>query len=97
MRQCSSTATVCRPASAPCEGRRAVHESPWMTIREAARYARCGPKTLYREVRQGRLRAARIGGRREIRLRAEWLDSWLEQAGTDSRAAMDWGIRSEAA
>jgi excisionase family DNA binding protein len=54
--------------------------SPWLTVGEAARRARCGVKTIYREVRAGRLRAARIGGRRELRLRPEWVDDWLMQA-----------------
>jgi len=51
--------------------------SPWLTVAEAAAHARCGRKVLYREVRAGRLRAARIGGRRELRLRPEWIDEWL--------------------
>ena len=54
----------------------------WMTIGEAARYARCGSKTLYREVRRGSLKAARVGGRRAIRVRREWLDRWLEDCAT---------------
>jgi len=33
--------------------------------------------SLYREIKAGRLRAARLGGRREIRLLAEWIDDWL--------------------
>lgn len=53
--------------------------SPWLTVAEAAQRARCGVKTVYREVRAGRLRAARIGGRRELRLRPEWVDTWLDQ------------------
>jgi excisionase family DNA binding protein len=53
--------------------------SPWLTVAEAAQRARCGVKTVYREVRAGRLRAARIGGRRELRLRPEWVDAWLDQ------------------
>jgi excisionase family DNA binding protein len=51
--------------------------SPWLTVSEAASRARCGVKTIYREVRAGRLRAARIGGRRELRLKPEWVDEWL--------------------
>ena len=54
--------------------------SPWLTVAEAAQRARCGVKTVYREVQAGRLRAARIGGRRELRLRPEWVDAWLERA-----------------
>lgn len=51
--------------------------SPWLTAEEAAERARCGVKTIYREVRAKRLRAARIGGRRELRFLAAWIDEWL--------------------
>jgi excisionase family DNA binding protein len=51
--------------------------TPWIGVNEAARRARCGVKLLYREIRAGRLQAARVGGRRELRLRAEWIDAWL--------------------
>lgn len=56
--------------------------SPWLTVSQAADRARCGPKLIYREVRAGRLRAARIGGRRELRLLAEWVDHWLLESTT---------------
>jgi excisionase family DNA binding protein len=49
----------------------------WLKIVEAADRARCGPKTIYRAVRSGQLRAARIGGRRELRFLESWIDSWL--------------------
>jgi len=52
--------------------------TPWLRIQDAASYARCGRKLLYRKIAAGRLRAARVGGRRELRLRREWLDAWLE-------------------
>ncbi len=51
--------------------------SPWLTVREAAARARCGAKLIYREVRAGRLRAARVGGRRELRFLDAWVDEWL--------------------
>ena len=51
--------------------------SPWITVGEAAQRARCGTKLIYREVRAGRLRASRVGGRRELRLLTEWVDEWL--------------------
>jgi excisionase family DNA binding protein len=51
--------------------------TPWIDVNEAAAHARCGVKLLYREIRAGRLQAARVGGRRELRLRAEWIDAWL--------------------
>ena len=52
-------------------------ESPWLTVTEACTVAKCGPKLLYREVKAGRLRAARIGDRRDIRIHREWIDQWL--------------------
>jgi excisionase family DNA binding protein len=51
--------------------------SPWLTVNEAAKHARCGPKLIYREVRAKRLRAARVGGRRELRILPAWIDTWL--------------------
>jgi excisionase family DNA binding protein len=51
--------------------------TPWITVDEAAKRARCGIKLIYREVRAGRLKAVRIGGRRELRLRPDWIDAWL--------------------
>jgi excisionase family DNA binding protein len=52
--------------------------SPWLTAEEARARAKVGLKTIYREVKAGRLRAARIGGRRDLRFLAEWVDQWLE-------------------
>ena len=56
--------------------------TPWLTVKEAAERARCGVKVIYREVRVGRLAAARVGGRRELRLLAEWVDEWLRRMAT---------------
>jgi len=56
--------------------------SPWLTVKEAAARARCGAKTIYREVRAGRLRAARIGNRRDLRFHATWIDEYLERSAT---------------
>jgi excisionase family DNA binding protein len=53
-------------------------EPVWLTVKEAADYARVGPRTIYREVNAGRLRAARVGGRREVRLLQSWVCEWLE-------------------
>jgi excisionase family DNA binding protein len=51
--------------------------SPWLVATEAASYTRVSPKTIYREARLGRLRHARVGGRRELRFLRAWLDEWL--------------------
>ncbi len=58
-------------------GQLGVPPSPWLTVGEAAARARCGRKLIYREVTAKRLQAARVGGRRELRFRAEWIDDWL--------------------
>lgn len=50
----------------------------WLTVKEAANRARVGIKTIYREAKKGRLRASKVGGRRELRLKKEWIDQWLE-------------------
>ncbi|MGD9902818.1 MAG: helix-turn-helix domain-containing protein [Vicinamibacterales bacterium] len=52
--------------------------SPWLDASEGAIYARVSKKLLYRAIRSGRLRAARVGGRRQVRLRREWLDAFIE-------------------
>ena len=70
-----------------------IAQSPWLTVAEAAERARCGVKTIYREVHAGRLRAARIGGRRELRLLAEWVDAWLEHTSTVVIVGSDSGRR----
>ena len=49
----------------------------WLTVEDAAQQARCGVKLIYREVKAGRLRAAKLGGRRELRLLPDWVDEWL--------------------
>jgi excisionase family DNA binding protein len=54
--------------------------SPWLRVDEAAARAQCGTRMLYREVQAKRLRAVRVGGRRSLRFRAEWIDAWLESA-----------------
>jgi excisionase family DNA binding protein len=74
----------------------------WLKVRDAADRARCGPKTIYRAVRSGQLRAARIGGRRELRFLEGWIDQWLIGEGaadqgqlnvaTDSAASDDRGL-----
>jgi excisionase family DNA binding protein len=53
-------------------------ESPWLTIKESCPRAKCSPKLLYREIKAGRLRAARIGNRRDLRIHRDWIDQWLE-------------------
>ena len=53
--------------------------SPWLTIAEASVYTKRGRRFLRREITAGRLRAAMIGGRREVLTRVDWLDGWIEE------------------
>ena len=50
----------------------------WLTPAQCARETQIGVETIYKAVRAKRLRAARIGGRREIRILRTWLQEWLE-------------------
>jgi excisionase family DNA binding protein len=54
----------------------------WLTVSDAAQHAKCGTKSIYLAVQQGKLRAARLGGRRELRFLAEWIDAWLLATST---------------
>ena len=51
--------------------------TPWMRVDQAAAYALVSEKTLYRAVESGKLRCARVGGRRSLRFKREFLDQWL--------------------
>jgi excisionase family DNA binding protein len=52
--------------------------SPWWRIDEAAAYAKQHPQAIYRACRERKLEHARVGGRRAILVKREWVDSWLE-------------------
>jgi excisionase family DNA binding protein len=54
----------------------------WLTVREAAQHAKCGKRSIYAAVQSGKLRAARLGGRRELRFLADWIDAWLLATST---------------
>jgi excisionase family DNA binding protein len=51
----------------------------WLTVAEGAEYAGISRDTVYTACERGELRHARIGGRRAIRLKPEWIDAWLER------------------
>jgi hypothetical protein len=56
----------------------------WMKIKpdEACAYSRCGEKLLYREIRNGNLRAAHVGAGRNLITCDLWLDEYLESRAT---------------
>jgi excisionase family DNA binding protein len=51
----------------------------WLTVAEGAEYSGVSRDTIYTACERGELRHARVAGRRAIRLKAEWIDAWLEQ------------------
>ena len=51
----------------------------WFTVAEGAAYAGVSRDTIYTACERGELRHARIGGRRSIRIKHEWIDAWFEQ------------------
>lgn len=46
----------------------------WLTVQDAADYASASTDTIYSAVERGELRHTKIGGRRAIRIRPEWID-----------------------
>jgi excisionase family DNA binding protein len=59
----------------------------WLTVAEGAAHAGVSRDTIYTACERGELRNARIGGRRSIRLKPEWIDAWLERHATGTVAA----------
>ena len=55
---------------------------PWLTLSMAASEVLVHYSTLKRECRAGRLRHAKVGGRKAIRIRRSWLAEWLEASST---------------
>ena len=56
-----------------------MNEHRWLRVPEAADYAGVSRDTIYTDCERGELKHARVGGRRAIRLRADWIDAWLQQ------------------
>jgi excisionase family DNA binding protein len=63
--------------------------SPWLTVATAADYAGLSRDTVYTACERGELRHVKVGGRRVIRLKAEWVDEWLlrHQRGVSTAGA----------
>lgn len=51
----------------------------WLTVAEGAEYAGVSRDTIYTACERRELAHARLAGRRAIRLRREWIDTWIEQ------------------
>jgi excisionase family DNA binding protein len=62
----------------------------WLNVAAAAEYAGVSRDTIYTACERREIHHTRVGGRRAIRLKPEWIDAWLER---HARAADAW--RSE--
>ena len=51
----------------------------WLKVAEAAEYAGVSRDTIYTACERRSLRHTRVGGRRSIRFKPEWIDEWLER------------------
>jgi excisionase family DNA binding protein len=56
--------------------------APWLTLSEAAAYAKLHPATLRRAIHRGHLIAFRAGCGRLVRLKHVHVDDWLEGVNT---------------
>jgi excisionase family DNA binding protein len=57
----------------------------WLNVREGAEYAGVCRDTVYAACERREMRHARVGGRRAIRLKPEWIDAWLERHALDTQ------------
>ena len=54
----------------------------WLKVAGVCERAQVSKDTVLRELRAGRLRGVKVGGRRCWRSRPEWVDAWLEHRET---------------
>ena len=51
----------------------------WLTVAEGAEHAGVSRDTIYTACERREIHHVRVGGRRAIRLKAAWIDEWLER------------------
>ena len=59
----------------------------WLNVTEGAAHAGVCRDTIYTACERRELRHARLGGRRTIRVKPEWIDAWLERYAPEPRIA----------
>lgn len=71
-------------------------ESPWWRVEEAATYCKVHPSQIFRACRERTLEHVRVGGRRTILTKHEWIDAWLLSLREHVKPAGKGGARSSA-
>jgi excisionase family DNA binding protein len=71
-----------------------MDERPWFKVQEAADYVGVSKDTIYAACARNQLRHIRLGGRRSIRLRTEWLDAWMERHARGETESVDMSVSS---
>jgi excisionase family DNA binding protein len=66
----------------------------WMRVTEAAEYAGVSRDTIYTACERREIKHTRVGGRRVIRLKPEWVDAWLERHALGARDKTTFGPTS---
>jgi excisionase family DNA binding protein len=54
----------------------------WLTVKDAAKRAKVSDKMIYHAIKTGKLRASRLGVRRDYRILESWLYAWIESQST---------------
>lgn len=64
-----------------------INPDNWYRARELARPIDVSPRLIQREVRRGRLKAAVVNARGDLRIKGEWALFWLEQRAARDKVA----------
>lgn len=68
----------------------------WLNVGDAAEYAGVCRDTIYTACERREMRHVRIGGRRSIRLKREWIDEWYERSARAAVRASAGEVRAQA-
>lgn len=58
------------------------HTAIWLTTTEVAQQVKVNVKVIYRAIKRGKLRAAKIDGRGDYRFKPQWVEDWVESCAT---------------
>jgi excisionase family DNA binding protein len=65
--------------AARSDSKKEIVMATWLRVPQAAQYAGVSRDTIYTACARNEIRHVRVGGRRAIRLKPEWIDEWFER------------------